>query len=87
MYRARKTKNTEAVPIIKFAREHGFVIHAMGYEYYLDGVRRFGHCPCDKNRPVCPCIEAFAEVNEKGHCLCQLFWKDYGAYLKEKFGL
>ncbi|KTB48883.1 hypothetical protein DEALK_17300 [Dehalogenimonas alkenigignens] len=86
MASALKVKNAEAIPIIKFAHEHGFIIHAMGYEYYLNGVKRFGHCPCDKMRPACPCPQSIEEVESKGHCLCGLFWKDYGVYLKEKYG-
>ena len=32
-----------------------------------------GCCPCDVSRGYCPCSEHVKEVEENGHCHCNLF--------------
>lgn len=70
--------------VVEFAIANKCVIHALGMEYYVEGFNEFQHCVCDKNRPQCPCPEAPQEIAEKGHCLCQLFWRSYEDYDKAK---
>lgn len=91
MATAPKKKNGRYKPsreqqkaVIEFAVANNCVIHPLGMEYYVEGFNEAGHCVCDKNRPTCPCPEAPQEVKEKGHCLCQLFWRSYPDYIKEK---
>ena len=70
--------------ICDFARDNGFVIHpGRGYDYYVESYNMFNHCPCNKTRKDCPCFEAVEEVTKKGHCLCNLFWRDLDTF-KEK---
>jgi hypothetical protein len=76
----------QVMRVISFAQANGFVINPTGYGYYIDGFNTFRHCPCDQSRPECPCKEAIDEVSTHGKCKCQLFWKDYNVYLKEKVG-
>jgi len=69
--------------IIDLAIEHGWVINpSKGMEIFVENIVTFGHCPCDSSRPDCPCPQAEAEVANKGHCLCRLFWADYQAFRK-----
>lgn len=35
-----------------------------------------GNCPCDPSRGFCPCQEHEKEVQEQGHCHCNLFLKN-----------
>jgi len=70
--------------VIAFAVQHNCVIHPRGMDYYVEGFNEFRHCVCDKSRLDCPCGQAAQEIAEKGHCLCQLFWRDYGTYIKAK---
>lgn len=35
-----------------------------------------GCCPCDVSRGYCPCSEHVKEVEENGHCHCNLFVKE-----------
>ncbi len=74
----------QMIRLLEYATENGFVIHPMGYQYYVDGFNEFRHCPCDATRPACPCKEANDEVRTKGKCKCQLFWLNYERYVKEK---
>ncbi len=77
--------NPQRRRILDWARDHGMIIHpASGYSYYVDGYQHFGCCPCDKNRPGCPCPESITEVKEQGHCKCRLFWRDLDTF-KHKF--
>ena len=32
-----------------------------------------GRCPCDSNRPTCPCNYAYDELLKNGSCKCGLF--------------
>lgn len=32
-----------------------------------------GSCPCDDDRPSCPCKQAPSEIKKKGKCLCGLY--------------
>jgi len=34
-----------------------------------------GKCPCDMSRGFCPCGEHKKEIEEQGHCHCNLFLK------------
>ncbi len=70
--------------VVEFAIKNKCVIHPLGMEYYVEGFNEFKHCVCDKNRSACPCPEAPAEIKEKGHCKCQLFWESFERYIKEK---
>lgn len=82
--RTYKPSPKQQKAVIDFAITNKCVIHPLGMEYYVEGFNEFGHCVCDKNRPACPCPEAPQEVIEKGHCLCQLFWRSYSDYIKAK---
>ncbi len=65
--------------IIAWAQEFGFIINpSKGYELYVANYFYFGHCPCDvtKTRTKCPCTESIQEVQDQGHCLCRLYWRD-----------
>ena len=70
--------------VLDFAIANKCLVNPLGMGYYLEGYNEFKHCPCDKNRPTCPCPEAPAEIKEKGHCKCQLFWGSYEDYEKAK---
>jgi hypothetical protein len=70
--------------VIAFAVQQKCVIHPRGMDYYIEGFNEFGHCVCDKSRLCCPCDQAAQEIQDKGHCLCQLFWRDYGTYIIAK---
>lgn len=37
-----------------------------------------GCCPCDMSRGFCPCKEHVKEIEEMGHCHCNLFKKKEG---------
>ena len=37
-----------------------------------------GCCPCDISRGFCPCKEHVKEIEELGHCHCNLFKKKEG---------
>lgn len=39
-------------------------------------VSKLGHCPCNPNRPPCPCPSAIDEINSQGHCNALIFWDD-----------
>lgn len=87
----KKRKNSKEVrqmrlEILDFAIANGFVIHAGGYDYYIDNYLALSRCPCDPERPSCPCSEAVEEVKEKGHCLCRLLWRDLATYKKIQLG-
>jgi len=32
-----------------------------------------GRCPCNKQRPHCPCPESILECRTKGECFCRVF--------------
>jgi ferredoxin-thioredoxin reductase catalytic subunit len=70
---------------LEFAIEHKLVINpSLGYTKHSDSINRLGCCPCDNTRKACPCEQALGEVESMGHCLCQLFWKDYQTYLDDR---
>ena len=70
--------------IIHFACDNSLIINPNGYGYYIEGYFIFGHCPCDKKRLDCPCQESLEEIKTAGKCKCQLFWRDYETFVKEK---
>lgn len=72
---------SQSIKLITFAIEHNFVITPVGYGYYVDSFAQFLACPCDSTRKSCPCEQAVDEVRDKGHCKCQLFWRDLKTYL------
>lgn len=74
-------KRDHVIKLLNFAMSHGFVINPIGHKYYTDGFRKFGCCPCDETRLLCPCEQAVDEITNLGKCKCQLFWRDYKAYL------
>ena len=74
-------KQQKRFEIIDYAIEHGWVINpGKSMEVFVDHIIKFGYCPCDSTRPNCPCPQAEAEVTERGHCRCSLYWKDHQAY-------
>lgn len=78
-----KQGNRQRRKILDFARDNGLVIHpGRGFDYYVEGFFRFGHCPCDDSRLACPCPEAIVECKNAGRCKCQLFWRDLETYKK-----
>lgn len=87
-YYSKKTPKKKSMPkklvlsMLTFAREHGLMIHPFGIGYYVENYQMFGHCVCDKSRPVCPCPEAVKEVQQDGYCKCRLYWKDMAAFMK-----
>lgn len=82
MKTSQKTKTKRRRQILDFARDHGLVIHpGRGFEYWVEAYYASGnHCPCDKDRPECPCPESVDEVREKGWCKCRLYWRDLDTY-------
>lgn len=70
--------------VVEFARDNKIVISPVGMGYYIESVLMFNCCPCAKERPSCPCPESIGEVRDIGHCKCQLFWRDYDTYIKQK---
>ena len=76
-----KALNKKRREILDFARDNGLVIHpGGGFEYYINLFYKSGRCPCDKNRPDCPCPESVEEVKKDGYCKCRLFWRDLDTY-------
>ncbi len=73
-----------AQDLLQFAILHGCVITPVGYNYLIDLYHKLGHCPCKKDRPVCPCPQSVEEMKAVGHCFCTMFWKDYQVYLDER---
>lgn len=79
------TKQQQALAIVKYASEHGLIINpGSGYSYALEAVRKFNRCPCDENRPDCPCPESLSEVIRLGHCKCNLFWRSHQDWVDAK---
>ena len=77
----QKPNNHKRRQILDFARDNNLVIHpGGGFEYYIKLFYKSGHCPCDKDRPDCPCPESVEEAKGKGHCKCCLFWRDLDTY-------
>lgn len=35
-----------------------------------------GRCPCDSSRNKCPCKQAVHEIQDQGHCICGLFYRE-----------
>jgi ferredoxin-thioredoxin reductase catalytic subunit len=67
---------------LRFAHEHGLIINPQYDKYvdtYLDANKT---CPCDADRPSCPCNEVLEEIRKDGHCKCRLFWRDYSVYME-----
>lgn len=81
-----KRLRQKRLEVIDFAIKNAFVIHPGGYDYYINNFLDLSHCPCDTSRKECPCPEADEEVEEKGHCLCRLLWRDYRTYKKIQLG-
>jgi hypothetical protein len=84
---AKKISRNQVIKVLTFAQENKCFINPMGYGYYLEGFTEFGHCVCDKKRLSCPCEQAAGEIEVNGRCLCQLYWRDYGTYLEQKFNV
>ena len=83
----KKDYNPKRREILDFARDHNLLIHpGAGYDYYIEGFFKFGFCPCDKNRPNCPCPESVTECKEKGHCKCRLYWRSYDDFKDTMIG-
>ena len=68
--------------VLNFASINSFIITPYGYDSNITGYLRSQHCPCDSNRPVCPCPEAVDETKEIGHCYCRLFYYDMKTYME-----
>lgn len=84
MANKRPTKKEQITAIIEHAKKNNLFINpGSGYSYALDAIRKFYHCPCDKNRPDCPCPESIEEVKTAGHCKCHLFWRDYQTFMDQ----
>ena len=75
----------QAAGIINFAIQHHCVINPIGYGRFAESFNLVAACPCDQSRKSCPCPQAPGEIQQDGHCTCQLFWKDYETYLAAKF--
>lgn len=57
-----------------FAKKHKIrITPTRTARYWLRLVTALGCCPCDKNRPACPCDECLAEVKKQGCCKCKFF--------------
>ena len=79
--KSRKPNNQKRRQILDFARDNNMVIHpSVGFDYYVNNFYEAGHCPCDKDRPDCPCPESINEVKENGRCKCCLFWRDLDTF-------
>lgn len=78
-----KRKNQHEIELLKFAKEHEWIITPLGWSKHTLVFNKHGHCPCDSERPNCPCPEAITEVHETGHCKCSLYWRNYDTYLSQ----
>ncbi len=77
----KKSRNPKRRELLDFARDNKLVIHpGVGFDYYIKNYFEAGRCPCDKDRPSCPCPEAVKECKENGWCKCRLFWRDLDTY-------
>jgi len=74
-------KHAHEIRLIEYALKLGFIITPLGWFDHLKAYREHGHCPCDVNRPNCPCSLAQFEVMSVGHCKCSLFYRNYETYL------
>jgi len=89
-YHSRKTKKKKPLPkalvraILAFARDRGLALHPFGIEYHVENYQLFGHCVCDRSRPICPCPEAVEEVRSDGFCKCRLYWKDLATFMEKQ---
>lgn len=82
---SRQEANKYRRAVIEFAQEHGLIINpAKGFEPILEGFLEFGFCPCDpkRERTNCPCHLALQDIEEKGHCLCKMFWNNMDQFKK-----
>ncbi len=71
--------NAMFLSYLQKCREKGWVIDPFhGMQSHAEDFVKLGFCPCDKTRSrhACPCPESDEEVEQDGHCLCHLFWKD-----------
>lgn len=75
-------KYDHQIKLICFAKEHGYIITPLGWGKHILQYEKLKHCPCDYERPECPCQEAIQEISDKGHCKCSLFWQNYDRYLE-----
>ncbi len=60
------------------AAEHNFVLSEYADRIAAMLEKSGGHCPCkhsDSDQEMCPCSEHYAEIEEMGHCTCNLFLK------------
>ena len=74
-------KHEQQIKLLVFAKEHDYIITPLGWDKHLKAYAQHGHCPCDVDRPECPCQIAIKEIAEVGHCKCSLFWRSYDTYL------
>jgi ferredoxin-thioredoxin reductase catalytic subunit len=74
-------KHEQQIKILVFAKEHDYIVTPMGWAKHLQAISQHGHCPCDSDRPECPCTLAIGEIAETGHCKCSLLWRSYDTYL------
>ena len=65
---------------VKFADKNECIITPRGCDAYIDSFIELGSCSCDSSRKACPCKEAKDEIEDKGHCECLLFWKNYSTF-------
>ena len=66
--------------VLEFAIKNQCVVNPMGWNSALENFNEFKSCVCDPSRHSCPCEQAPQEIKEKGHCKCNLFFRDYETY-------
>ena len=70
----QRPKVPTAQELRDFAAAGGFFIHPrVPLERHIELVVKKGGCPCDPERPECPCPEAKEEVQATGNCVCTFF--------------
>lgn len=76
------TKKEQILAIVRFAKVNRLLINpGNGFKPYLEKIMALQHCPCDADRPACPCDNCLDEVRKEGRCKCYLFWRDMETYI------
>ena len=61
--------------MLKFRERYGLKTHPLKtLRGWAEVVVIKGHCPCNPDRPLCPCPEAIEEIKKNGKCYCGKFF-------------
>lgn len=65
----------------EFKEKHGYLLHPkcgegkMSLEAWAKLIASIQCCPCDPDRPNCPCDKAEDEIKKQGFCKCRMFYR------------